>query len=80
MTARTHLGLRLGALALLAFAAMWPRTRTGVSGAELNRGGHDAHPAHAVAARAETTAAKLVSTPRTAKVLVAQAGDSLPSD
>jgi hypothetical protein len=80
MSPRSHLALRLGALALLACAAMWPRTRTSVSSTELSRGGHDARAAHAVAARVETTAARLAPSPRTAKVLVAQADDSLPSD
>jgi hypothetical protein len=77
MSPRSHLGLRLGALALLICAAIWPRTRTSVSSTELSRVERGAH---AVAAHAETAAARLASSPRTAKALVAQAGDSLPSD
>jgi hypothetical protein len=78
MSRRSHRSLRLGALALLAVMAIWPRSRAGASAAELDSaarsGGRGASTTHSVggAARAETTAAKLVSPPRTAKLTVAQ--------
>ncbi len=80
MSRRSHRSLRLGALALLAAMAIWPRARAGMSAAELAAGSRDQGPGagttHSVAARAETTAAKLVSPPRTAKLTVAQTDDS----
>lgn len=73
MSRRTHRSLRLGALALVAAMALWPRARSASSAVELAAGSRGrAHPAgatHAVAARAETTAAKLLSAPRTAKLV-----------
>lgn len=79
MSSRSHLWLRLGALALLATLLVMPRGMRGganVTAAELARGAHDTTPTHAVAARAETTAAKLVSPPRTTKLVVAEADES----
>jgi hypothetical protein len=78
MSRRSHRSLRLGALALLAAVAIWPRARAGMSAAEVDRASRG--PTPSVAARAETTAAKLVSPPRTAKLTVAQtnaAGEQL---
>ena len=73
MSRRSHRSLRLGALALLAAVAIWPRARAGISAAELDSGSRSTRAAattHGVGARAETTAAKLVSPPRTAKLTV----------
>lgn len=80
MSRRSHRSLRLGALALLAAVAIWPRAKAGMSAAELDSatthrvGGTAA--THSTAARAETTAAKLVSPPRTAKLTVVQNDES----
>jgi hypothetical protein len=78
MSRRSHRSLRLGALALLAAMAIWPRAQAGATPSELDsasrssgRSGATTHSV-GVAARAETTAAKLVSPPRTAKLTVAQ--------
>jgi hypothetical protein len=76
MSRRSHHSLRLGALALLAVMAIWPRTKGSSSAAELAAGARASSTTHSVAARAETTAAKLVSPPRTAKLTVAQTDDS----
>jgi len=83
MSRRSHRSLRLGALALLVAAAVWPRAKAGMSAAELARSSHGSARStvatHSVAARAETTAAKLVLPPRTSKLAVAetnQADDS----
>lgn len=76
MSRRSHHSLRLGALALLAVMAIWPRTKAATTAAELNAAGRASSTTHSVAARAETTAAKLVSPPRTAKLTVAQTDDS----
>ncbi|MDB4933988.1 MAG: hypothetical protein JWP87_960 [Labilithrix sp.] len=79
MSRRSHRSLRLGAIALLAAAAIWPRAKAGSSAASTAElGGHRerAHATAGVAARAETTAAKLVSPPRTAKLTVAEADES----
>ena len=69
MSARSHLWLRLAAVALLATAGLWPR------GEHAN--------AHATTARAtlgtntaQTTAARLVSPPRMGKVVVVDADES----
>jgi hypothetical protein len=75
MSRRSHHSLRLGALALLAVMAIWPRTK-GTSAAEVAEGARASSTTHSVAARAETTAAKLVSPPRTAKLTVAQTDES----
>ena len=69
MSRRSHRSLRLGALALLAAAAIWPRAGVGMASARVA-------PTHSVATTAETTAAKLVSAPRTAKLAVAQTNDA----
>jgi hypothetical protein len=78
MSRRSHRSLRMGALALLAVMAIWPRGRAGATAAELDsasrfpaRSGATTHSV-GVAARAETTAAKLVSPPRMAKLTVAE--------
>jgi hypothetical protein len=76
MSHRSHHSLRLGALALLAVMAIWPRTKSGSTAAELGAAARASSTTHSVAARAETTAAKLVSPPRTAKLTVAQTDDS----
>lgn len=77
MSRRAHRSLRLGALALLAAVALWPRARSGLSAAELDSG--SSGPArgmattHSVGARAEPRGAGLVSPPHTPKLTVAQA-------
>ncbi|MDB5213639.1 MAG: hypothetical protein JWO86_1566 [Myxococcaceae bacterium] len=81
MSRRSHRSLRLGALALLAAMAVWPRAstnpaRAGANAVELGAAARAAATTHSVAARAETTAAKLVSPPRTAKLSVAQNDES----
>jgi hypothetical protein len=76
MSRRSHRSLRLGALALLAAMAIWPRTKAGTTAAELTSAQQHATRAAHAAARAETTAAKLVSPPRTAKMTVAVADES----
>jgi hypothetical protein len=79
MSPRSHLWLRFGAVALLAVAAIWPRAKadgSGLTPAELARDGIGHVTTHGVAALAETTSARLVSPPRNAKLVVAQADDS----
>jgi hypothetical protein len=76
MSRRSHHSLRLGALALLAVMAIWPRTKGASTAADLAAAARAASTTHSVAARAETTAAKLVSPPRTAKLTVAQTDES----
>ena len=83
MSGRSHRSLRLGALALLAALAIWPRAKASSSGAgtaELGRSAHDrTTPTHSVAdggARWETASAKLVSAPRATKLTLASADDS----
>lgn len=86
---QSHLWLRIGALALLATAALWPRaSRTGhgadgMTAAEVMRGASDSTMAqrtprapHGAAARAETTAARLASPPRTVKLVAPEADES----
>jgi hypothetical protein len=84
MSRRSHRSLRLGALALLVCAAMWPRAKAGMTAAELANGSHGsartALSTHSVAARAETTAAKLVSPPHTSKLAVAEANEANRAD
>jgi hypothetical protein len=83
MSRRAHRSLRLGAIALLAAMALWPRARSGSSAVELaasgrtngRASGHRAAATHGVAARAETTAAKLASPPRTTKLVAADADE-----
>ena len=76
MSRRSHRSLRLGALALLVAVAIWPRAKAGMTAAELDNdprnATHAAATTHSVGARAETTAARLVSPPRTAKLSVVQ--------
>lgn len=79
MSERSHTLLRLAALALLAVLVVVPRHMhlgAGVTAAELARGSHDTRTLHPTAARAETTAARLVSPPRTTKMIVADADES----
>ena len=76
MSPRSHLSLRIGALALLACAAIWPRARGGMTADELSRAGRPTATARATAARAQTTAARLVSAPGRAKLVVAAADES----
>ena len=72
MSSRTHLWLRISAVVLLVGVAMWPRAKAGTTAAELAA----IRATHGVAARAETTAAKLISPPRTTKMVVADADES----
>lgn len=75
MPSQSHLWLRVGAVVLLAVAAVIPRSAP--RGAAARGTAADAHAAtHTVAARAETTAARLASAPRTAKAVVADADGS----
>jgi hypothetical protein len=80
MSRRSHRSLRLGALALLAAMALWPRAKGSAAAVELASSsrdrGHGSAATHGVAARAETTAAKLVSPPRTAKMVSADGDES----
>jgi len=84
MSRRSHRSLRLGALALLVVAALWPRAKAGMTAAELANGSHGSalstRSTHSVAARAETTAAKLVSPPHTSKLAVAETNRADDSD
>ena len=81
MSRRSHRSLRLGALALLVAAAIWPRAKAGMIAAELTRASsRSTVTTHSVAARAETTAAKLVLPPRTSKLAVAEANVAPDSD
>ncbi|CAN5925611.1 hypothetical protein BH11MYX4_BH11MYX4_46920 [soil metagenome] len=59
----------MAAVLLLVGAACWPRSRGAQSAAELAPGAASAR----ATARAETTAAKLISAPGTAKLVVAAA-------
>jgi hypothetical protein len=80
MSGRSHRSLRLGALALLAALAIWPRSRATSRTAELG-GDEKAHATtQAVAAggaRWQTSSAKLVSRPRAAKLTVAAVDESI---
>src|SRR3954470_848449 len=76
MSPRMHLCLRIAAVAMLASAALWPRGRGGVTADELSHVAHAARQTRTMAAHAETTAAKLVSAPGSAKLVVAEADDS----
>ena len=76
MSRRSHHSLRLGALALLAVMAIWPRTKAAGTAVEVAAAARAWSTTHSVAARAETTAARLVSTPRTAKLTVAQTDET----
>lgn len=79
MTGRSHLWLRIGALALVAAAAIWPRERASkpsLTAAEIGRTGGRARVEARFAAIPETTAARLHSPPANAKVVVAQADES----
>lgn len=79
MSRRSHRSLRLGALALLAALAIWPRTRATSRAAEVDGGAQTRATratTHGVAARPETASAKLVSVPRTAKLPVAEPDES----
>ena len=73
MAGPSHRSLRLGALALLAALAIWPRTKAPSRTAELAQARTTTR---GVAARAETTSAKLISSARTAKLTVADADES----
>jgi hypothetical protein len=76
MSRRSHRSLRLGALALLAALAIWPRTRGTSRTAELDAGAKVRTTTHGVAAHPETASAKLVSVPRTAKLTVVEPDES----
>lgn len=71
MSRRTHLFLRLAAIALLAGAAAWPRSASAPDEIGVRARGRAR-----VAGRAETTAAHLVSAPRTTKLMAAAADRS----
>ncbi len=73
MSPHSHLSLRIGALVLLTCVTLWPRPRGEATADELARS------AQANAARAETTAAKLVSAPH-AKLVVAEADNTHLND
>ena len=75
MSPRSHSGLRMVALLLLLVAACWPRPRGAQSAAELAHATRAAT-TRTTAARPLTTAAKLVSTPGSAKLVVAEADQS----
>ena len=64
MSRRSHLFLRLAALALLAGAAAWPRSASAPDEIGVHPRGRTR-----VAARAETTSARQVSAPRTTKLV-----------
>ena len=66
MSRRTHFWMRIGALALLATAALVPMPK--------------APKTRTHAARAETTSARFASSPRTTKVVVASAESSRASN
>ena len=76
MSGRSHRSLRLGALALLAALAIWPRTRATSRTVELSTDVHGRISSHGVPAHAETASAKLLSGPRTAKLTVVATDDS----
>lgn len=76
MSPRAHLSLRIGALVLLVCAAIWPRARGGMTAEALSRSAREAATARTTAAYPETAAARLVSAPGSAKVVVAVADDS----
>lgn len=76
MSQRAHLCLRIVALALLVGAAFWPRDRGVVATDELGRSVREGVMARTSAAHATTAAARLVSGPGRAKVVVAQADQS----
>lgn len=76
MSPRAHLSLRIGALALLAAAAIWPRARGGMAAEELSPSARETATSRATAAHAETAAAKLLSAPGRAKLIVAEADNS----
>jgi hypothetical protein len=77
MSSQSHLWLRIGALSLLVLAAVWPRGgggrhgAEGITAAEVTRGG-----AGRVETRTATAAARLVSTPRTTKLVIADTDHS----
>jgi hypothetical protein len=76
MSGRSHLWLRMAAVALLAATALWPRAKTGKATAELRSATtHSVRAVHAET-RAETSAAKLVSPPRTTKMVLAEVDES----
>jgi hypothetical protein len=68
----------MAAVALLATAALLPRApRAERAASRAKSRAHTAELAtHGVAARAETTAAKLVSPPRTSKMVLAEVDES----
>ena len=72
MSPRSHFSLRMVAVLLLLVAACWPRTRGARSAAELAQLTRT-ETTRPTAARSVTTAAKLVSAPGTAKLVVAEA-------
>jgi hypothetical protein len=80
MSGRSHRSLRLGALALLAALAIWPRTKASSRADELAAAARahttTTHGVTTGVSRWETAAAKLVSGPRAAKLTVANADES----
>jgi hypothetical protein len=76
MSRRSHRSLRLGALALLAALAIWPRTRVTSRTAELGTGARARTTTHGIAAHPETVSAKLVSVPATAKLTAVEPDES----
>lgn len=76
MSGRSHRSLRIGALALLAALAIWPRAKSTTRTAELAAAARGHATTHGVAARAETASAKLVSSPRAAKLTNVDADES----
>jgi len=85
MSGRSHRSLRLGALALLAVLAIWPRARATSRTDELRPRAHARATTQGVAtvggagsggARWETASAKLASAPRATKLTVAAPDDS----
>jgi hypothetical protein len=75
MSPRSHLSLRIGAVVLLACAAIWPRARARTNADELSRASRGSVAVQTTAARAETAAARLVSAPDSAKLVVTVADE-----
>ncbi len=76
MSPRAHFSLRMLALLLVVGAACWPRSRGAQSAAELAQSTRAATRSRTTTSRALTTAAKLVSAPGTAKLVVAEVDES----
>jgi hypothetical protein len=78
----SHRSLRIGALALLAALAIWPRTKSGGSAAELARKSESPRVAttHHVGVHAESPAPASVSAPRATKPVLATNERSQPTN